>query len=83
MIQKQILDVFKMTSTTPEIMKGPLQNPYAQNIVQTIAQFSLQTRILIDFKNGEAQIVEISKSTVNDMRDIDFGAIGSGSLIQK
>jgi hypothetical protein len=79
-IQKQILDIFKIDyGFLKEILKGAIQNQYANSIIETISKFTLNTTILlIGFTNGEAQIVEINEHQISELRDINFSAIGSG-----
>lgn len=81
-VQKQILDTFKVDMKyVQDVMRGPLQNPYVNSLLQTIATFNLQTSILlIGYKGEEAQIVEIRENLINDFHDIEFGVIGSGSV---
>jgi len=81
-IQKQILDIFKLDyNFLKEILRAPIQNPYANSIIETISKFTLNTGILlIGFKDKEAQIVEISENEISELRDINFSAIGSGGV---
>jgi hypothetical protein len=81
-LQKQVLDTFHADyEYVKDLMKGPLQNQYANSLVKSVATFSLQSSILlVGFRKEEAQIVEISENLVNDYRDLEFGVIGSGSI---
>jgi hypothetical protein len=81
-IQKQILDIFKMDyDYIKGILKGPIQNPYINNVIEIISKFNLKTiLLLIGFKEDEAQIVEITEARTADLRDINFGAIGTGAV---
>ncbi len=81
-IQKQLLDTFKMTyNDVLTLLKSPLQNPFAMNIMDFISKYSLNTLIiLMGFENNQAQIVEITESKVAETRDIGFDAIGSGGM---
>jgi len=81
-IQKQLLDTYKMTYVNVmDLLKNPLQNPYATNIIKFISEYTLSTLILlIGFRNNQAQIVEITENKIGEIRDIGFDAIGSGGL---
>lgn len=82
LIKKQILDIFKIDyKFIQEIIKGPIQNQYANSLVETISKFTLNTVILlVGFKEKEAQIVEISENNISELRDINFSAIGTGAV---
>ena len=82
LLQKQVLDDFQITyDYIKEVLRGPIQNEYIENVLRLISEFSLQTSILlIGFESNEAQIVEIMENTINDLRDIGFAAIGSGGV---
>jgi hypothetical protein len=81
-LQSQVLDIYKVSfDYIKDVLKGPIQNPYIENVIRTITEFSLETSILlIGFKDHKAQIVEIRENGLVDFRDIDFGAIGSGTV---
>jgi hypothetical protein len=81
-IQKQILDLYKINyDYLRDVLKAPIGNPYIENVLRSISEFTLNTVILlIGFKDGEAQIAEVGESRIVDLRDIDFGAIGSGAV---
>ena len=81
-IQKQLLDTYKLSYTNIlDLLKNPLQNPYAVNIIKFISEYTLKTQILlIGFRNNQAQIVEITESNAVETRDIGFDAIGSGGM---
>lgn len=81
-IQKQILDIFKINyDYIKDILKGTVNNAYIDNVLRTISKFNLGTLILlIGFKEGEAQISEISENRLVSLRDIEFGAIGTGAV---
>jgi hypothetical protein len=81
-LQSQVLDIYKVSfDYIKDILKGQIQNPYIENLIRTVTQFSLETSILLTgFKDHKAQIVEIRENGLVDFRDIDFGAIGSGTV---
>ena len=81
-VQKQILDIFKMNyDYLKEVLRGPIQNPYVNNVIEAVSKFNLMTVILlIGFKEEAAQIMEINENRAVDLRDINFGAIGSGAV---
>jgi hypothetical protein len=81
-IQKQLLDIFKMNyDYVKEVLKGPIPNPFIQGILDSLSKFNLNTGILlIGFEGDNAQIVEITETTMANLRDINFGAIGTGAV---
>lgn len=81
-IQKQLLDIYKINyDYLKEVLKAPIPNPYIDNLLRAISGFSLQTSILlIGFKDDTAQIAEIIENAISNLRDIAFGAIGSGAV---
>jgi len=81
-IQKQILDIYKIDNNyLQELLKGRLDNPYTQRMLDAISKFTLKTNVLlIGFKDGTAQISEITEFDAIDLRGINFGAIGSGAI---
>ncbi|MBS3052734.1 MAG: hypothetical protein J4428_05185 [Candidatus Aenigmarchaeota archaeon] len=80
MIQKQLLDIYKIDyNYLKELLRIQLANPYTQGMLDFITKFTLKTNVLlIGFKDKKAQIVEITERDMVNMRDINFGAIGSG-----
>ncbi len=81
-VQKSILDIFKIDfDYIKEVLKGDIKNKIIDAILQSIAEYSLNTSIiLIGFKNHIAQITEIREIGMIDFRDIEFGCIGSGAV---
>jgi hypothetical protein len=81
-IQKQLFDIYKINyEYIREVLKAPIPNPYIDNLLRTISVFTLQTSILlIGFKDETAQIAEVIENAINNLRDIAFGAIGSGAV---
>src|SRR3990167_1341025 len=79
MIQKQLLDIYKIDyNYLKELLRIQLANPYTQGMLDFITKFTLKTNVLlIGFKDKKAQIVEITERDMVNMRDINFGAIGS------
>lgn len=64
-----------------ELLKAPTHNDVVKEIMGTIGKFKLDTTILvIGFKGGLAQLVEINEFNFTNTRDINFDAIGSGSV---
>lgn len=81
-IQKQLLDIYKINyDYIKEVLKAPIPNPYIDNLLRAISGFSLQTSILlVGFKDDTAQIAEVIENAISNLRDIAFGAIGSGAV---
>jgi hypothetical protein len=81
-VQKQILDTYMMNyDNLKELLKNPLQNPYALSMFDAVSKFTLNTVILlIGFKEDEAQITEITETRIAAVRDLSFDAIGTGGL---
>ena len=82
LIQNQIFDTFGIDQ---KIFTGFLNNPQPSNAINTIidevSNFSLATAILlVGFENRSAKISEISEGGCLDYRDINFHAIGSGTI---
>ena len=69
-------------SFVKELLKQEISNPFMEKILGTISEFSLNTNILlIGFDDeGKAQISEISEEGYIDFRDVNFHAIGSGTI---
>jgi len=64
-----------------ELLKAPAHNATVENILSTIEKFKLDTTVLIvGFKDNLAQLVEINEFNLTNTRDINFDAIGSGSV---
>ena len=81
-IQKELLDTYKLTyANLQDLLKTPLQNPYAGNLFETISKYTLNTIVvLIGFKSHEAQITEITEAKNAEAREIGFDAIGTGGM---
>lgn len=82
MLNKEVFEIFKIDfNYIKELLKAPIPNIFVQNLLDTINNFRLNTFILlIGYKNNLAQITEISEIGLLDYRDIDFGAVGSGTV---
>ena len=79
-IEREILSSFDVNlGFVKENLNKPIQNQVIQQIFETIAKYSLQSQLLlIGFKDSKAQISEITDMGYWQLRDINFGAIGSG-----
>lgn len=82
-IQNEVYNVFNVDEEyAKNLLKEEVKNTFIGNILDTVSKYSLETSILlIGFdENGSAQISEISEDGIDDFRDIQFHAIGSGSI---
>lgn len=81
-IQQQILDIYQIDyNYIQDVLKGSLENSYIKSLIKMVSEFSLETNILLTgFKGSKAQIVEITENRIRDFRDINIGAIGSGTV---
>ena len=82
LIKDQVFDIFGIDKKYfLEILKMPQLNPALQKIITDTAEISLETGILlIGFQDGESQITEINEAIINDLRSVNFHAIGSGNV---
>lgn len=82
-IRNEVYNRFNINSDfVTNMINQPIQNPIANNILETISGFNLETSImLIGFdENNNAQISEINENGMIDFRDIQFHSIGSGTV---
>jgi len=81
-IKLRVFDIFGIDKKYfLEILRMPQLNPALQQIIKDTAELNLQTGILLTgFENGRAQITEINEVEINDLRSINFHAIGSGNV---
>lgn len=79
-IEREVLSSFDVNlSFVKNILDKPIQNQVINQILETVAKYSLQSQLLlIGFKDSKAQISEITEMGHWQLRDINFGAIGSG-----
>lgn len=79
-VKKMILDRFKIDfDYLKQLLNNPEHNDIAQEILETIKQFNLNTSVILaGFIGGKAQIAEINELAAINTRDINFDAIGSG-----
>lgn len=82
-IQRSILDIYGVDETfIKNNLMIQIQNRYIDTLFSKISQYRLNTSVLLIGydKNNKAQISMISEDTCENYRDINFHAIGSGSL---
>jgi hypothetical protein len=64
-----------------ELLKAPVHNDTVKGIMAAIEKDKLDTTVLVvGFKDGLAQIIEINEFRFSNTRDINFDAIGSGAV---
>lgn len=81
-IKNQIFDIFGIDEKfIIDSLSKPIPNPIVDNIFEQIIEFKLETGILlIGFDNGNANITEINEEKMDDFREMNFHAIGSGNI---
>lgn len=81
-LQNQILDVFGLDyDYVSQAVKTTFPNPAIEETIRRVAQFKLDTSILLAGYSGDsAMISEISEKMFADYRDLNFHAIGSGTI---
>jgi len=79
-IQNQVLNKFDVNKTfVKESLEKAIPNPITGQILEQIANFSMQTEILlVGFDDSKARISVINESDDLNLRSINFHAIGSG-----
>lgn len=82
-IKNEIYNKFNINQEfIANMLNQPVQNPFANGILETISNFNLETSIMLIGFNEElkAQICEINENGIVDFRDIQFHSIGSGTV---
>jgi hypothetical protein len=82
MIQKEILDMYHIDfDYLRGVLNTEMKNPFILKVFETISQFALKTNILLTgFKGDDAQIMEVNETSIRNMKDMNFDAIGSGAV---
>jgi len=82
-IENEVYKVYNIDDNfVKDILKQQICNQYLDKILDTISKFSLKTSILlVGFdNNNKAQISEIGEEGYMDFRDVNFHAVGSGTI---
>lgn len=81
-IKEQIYDIYGIDEDfIKDVLRGSIDNRYIGSALDAISSYTINCRILlIGFEDDEAQIAEIAENGISDMREINFGAIGSGAI---
>ncbi|ODS37683.1 MAG: hypothetical protein A7316_09165 [Candidatus Altiarchaeales archaeon WOR_SM1_86-2] len=81
-IQRDVFNRFNINwESIPVLLQHPQPTPVIMRVLDFISNFTLGTNILlIGFEDNVAQIADISENDYADFRDINFHAIGSGSM---
>ena len=80
--QREVFNRFNLTwDSIPPLLQIPPQNPVTMKVLDFLSNFTLGTNILlIGFENNVAHIADINETDYANFRDINFHAIGSGSM---
>ncbi len=79
-INQQVYNTFGIDNVyIKEVLKEPIENKLMGDILKALAEFSLQTvMILVGYIGNKAQMSIISEMGHNDFRGMNFCAIGTG-----
>ncbi len=80
--QREVFNRFNIDwESMPTLLQHPQPTPIIMRILEFVSNFTLGTNILlIGFEDNVAQIADINENDYADFRDINFHAIGSGSM---
>lgn len=81
-ISKTIFEKFKIDfDFLKDLLKAPTHNDTVKEILSIIKKFKLGSAVLVvGFKDDLAQLIEVNEFNLVNTRDINFDAIGSGSV---
>lgn len=80
-IENEIFNMFGINQDFfKESLQKPIPNPYINTILQKVAEFKLNTQILlIGYIDSVARITHIDENNVVEIRSMNFHCIGSGA----